>query len=230
MDSPAKVLVIDDEVAIRRFLAASMEGKDFHLVEAVDGASGIRLAAIENPDVILLDLGLPDMDGVEVARRVREWSETPIIVLSARGREFDKVAALDAGADDYLTKPFGVQELFARVRVALRHRKRSQTAPSVVEAGALRIDLSAHLLTKNGTELHLTPNEFRFVSVLARNAGKVVTHKQILREVWGPEYESETHYLRVYAQQIRSKIEDDPAQPRWLVTESGVGYRLRTDE
>ena len=222
------ILVIDDEIAVRRFLSASIDRDAFRLIEAATGESGLRLVATENPAVILLDLGLPDVDGVEVARRIREWSKTPIIVLSARGQERDKVDALDAGADDYLTKPFGIHELLARIRVALRHRPQTEIS-SIVEIHNWRIDLAGHTITRAGVEVHLTRIEFKFLALLARNAGKVVTHRQILREVWGPEYETEMHYLRVYAQQLRAKLEDDPAQPKVLVTESGVGYRLRTE-
>lgn len=224
-----KLLVVDDEVAIRRFLAASIDPEQFELVEAPDGTSAIRLAATESPSVILLDLGLPDLDGVEVTRRIREWSEIPIIVVSARGDEKDKVAALDAGANDYLTKPFGLHELFARIRVALRYASTGLAAPTKVVLQDLEIDLSGHTVTKAGKEVHLTPTEFKMLALLARNLGKVLTHRQLLREVWGPEYEEELHYLRVYSQQIRAKIEENPAMPRLLITETGVGYRLRAE-
>ncbi|MBS1718815.1 MAG: response regulator [Armatimonadetes bacterium] len=224
--SKAKLLVIDDELAIRRFLRASVNPSDYDLVEAEDGQSGIRMVATESPDLVLLDLGLPDMDGVDVARRVREWSQVPIIILSARGDEMNKVEALDAGANDYLTKPFGVAELFARVRAALR-LSQATVGDSVVSLGPLKIDLAAHLVTKAGAEIHLTKTEFRLLALLARNLGKVMTHRRLLTEVWGPEYADELHYLRVYTQQIRLKIEDDPAQPKLLITETGVGYRLK---
>lgn len=224
-----KVLVVDDELAIQRFLKASFEGSDYFVVEALNGSEGIRAAALENPAIALLDLGLPDMDGIEVVRRIREWSQVPVIVLSARGQEADKVAALDAGADDYLTKPFGVSELLARMRVSLRHASRQGPPAGTVEAFGVRIDLAARQVFRGGEEVHLTPNEFEILALLVRHAGKVVTHRQILREVWGPGYEEETHYLRVYMGQLRHKLEDSPAQPRLLTTESGVGYRLRTE-
>jgi two-component system KDP operon response regulator KdpE len=224
--NPAKILVIDDELAIRKFLAASVDESLYTMVEAADGLTGVRLAATESPNVILLDLGLPDIDGIEVTRRIREWSQVPIIVVSARGEERAKVAALDAGANDYLTKPFGLPELFARVRVALRYSNAEATSSTVTVEG-LEIDFAARIVKKNGQEVHLTPTEFKLLGLLARNLGKVLTHRQLLVEVWGPEYADELHYLRVYAQQLRGKIEDEPTQPRLLVTETGVGYRLR---
>lgn len=224
--SKAKLLVIDDEIAIRRFLRAGIDAEVYDLAEAENGAVGIRLAATESPDLILLDLGLPDMDGVEVTRRIREWSQTPIIILSARGDEMNKVEALDAGANDYLTKPFGLAELFARIRAALRLSQR-ENEDALVSIGEVQIDLAAHLVRRRGEEVHLTKTEFRLLALLAKNLGKVMTHKQLLTEVWGPEYADELHYLRVYSQQIRAKIEDDPTQPKLLITETGVGYRLK---
>jgi two-component system, OmpR family, KDP operon response regulator KdpE len=226
---PRRILVIDDEAPIRRFLRASLDPLQFTLFEAEDGASGIRAVAQRNPEVVLLDLGLPDMDGIEVARQLRGWTEVPIIVLSARGQEGDKVDALDAGADDYLTKPFGVGELFARIRVALRHAKREEPPDPTVEAFGVRIDLAARQVFRDGAEVHLTPNEYRLLAVLARHAGRVVTHKQLLREVWGDAYTEESHYLRVYTGQLRQKLEADPGQPRLIVNEPGVGYRLKTE-
>ena len=223
-----KLLIIDDEASIRKFLRASIEPSEYEVVEAGDGATGVRLAATEAPDIILLDLGLPDFDGIEVTKRIREWSQVPIIVLSARGADGDKVKALDSGANDYLTKPFSLPELFARIRVSLRLYKQP-APPSTVEVGQISIDIANHLVTKAGIEVHLTKTEFKFLALLAKNLGKVLTHSHILREVWGPEYEDELHYLRVYSQQIRSKIEDDPNQPKLLVTETGVGYRLRSE-
>lgn len=224
-----RILVIDDEAPIRRFLRASLDPKEYELLEAEDGQGGLRLAATRNPEVVLLDLGLPDMDGVEVARSLREWSRTPIIVLSARGQEQDKIAALDAGADDYLTKPFGVGELMARIRVALRHAAKDVPPEPVVEAHGLRIDLAARQVFRDGAEAHLTPNEYKLLAVLARHAGRVVTHRQLLSEVWGEAYVDESHYLRVYMGQLRNKLEADPANPKVLTTESGVGYRLRLE-
>jgi len=184
--------------------------------------------ATEAPDLLLLDLGLPDVDGVEVTRRIREWSQVPIIILSARGDEMNKIEALDAGANDYLTKPFGLGELFARIRAALRLSRLSPTEP-VVSFGDVVIDLAAHVVKKSGSDIHLTKTEFRLLAYLAKNLGKVLTHRQLLTEVWGPEYADELHYLRVYTQQIRGKIEADPTQPKFLITETGVGYRLRDE-
>lgn len=226
MNTPIKLLVVDDELAIRRFLAASVDPSLYQLVEAADGQTGIRMTATESPAVVLLDLGLPDIEGVEVTRRIREWSNVPIIVLSARGDEMAKVEALDAGANDYLTKPFSLPELFARIRVAVRSGSQGQGENLVVVRG-LEIDLAGHTVRKDGLEVHLTPTEFKMLALLARNLGKVLTHRQLLRGVWGPEYEEELHYLRVYSQQLRAKLEDDPSQPKLLITETGVGYRLR---
>ncbi len=229
MSTSHKILIIDDEAPIRRFLKAILDPKDFDLVEAQNGEEGIRQTANESPTVVLLDLGLPDIDGVEVAKRLREWTQVPIIVLSARGQESDKIAALDAGADDYLTKPFGSGELMARIRVALRHAKKESGPDPIIEAFGVTIDLPRHQVFKDAVEIHLTPNEFGLLSVLAKNAGKVVTHKQLLNEVWGPAYKDESHYLRVYMGQLRHKLESDPAQPKLIITESGIGYRLRTE-
>ena len=220
------VLVVDDEPQVRRFLRAALVSRGYRLVEAESVREAEQLATSHNPDVYLLDLTLPDGDGVDLARRLREWTAAPIIVLSARGREEDKVNALDAGADDYLTKPFGVNELLARLRVALRHAQASPEQPSVLEAGPLRIDLPRREVTVDGREVRLTPTEFRLLALLARHAGKVLTHRQILREVWGPNA-TEAHYVRVHMAELRKKIEADPARPRLLVTEPGVGYRLR---
>jgi two-component system KDP operon response regulator KdpE len=231
-DQPATgvILLIDDEAPIRRFLRAILTSHGYELVEAGTAADGIRLAATARPDVILLDLGLPDRDGIEVTQILRGWMQTPIIVLSARGQERDKVAALDAGADDYLTKPFGVDELLARLRVALRHAARALPGGEpVVAVGELRIDLAARRVTLAGAEVHLTPIQYGLLAMLARNAGKVVTHTQLLREVWGPHYQNETQYLRVYMGQLRQKLEAIPARPRYLLTEAGVGYRLNAE-
>jgi two-component system KDP operon response regulator KdpE len=224
-----KILVIDDEAPIRRFLKASLDPEEYRLLEASDGATGIRMVATENPEIVLLDLGLPDMDGIEVARSLREWTQVPIIVLSARGQEGDKIAALDAGADDYLTKPFGLGELLARVRVALRHAARNESSDPTIETGEFSIDCASRVVTRGGTEVHLTPNEYKLLYALARHLGKVVTHRQLLREVWGEAYVDESHYLRVYMGQLRHKLEPDPAQPRYLITEPGVGYRLKSE-
>ncbi len=224
-----RILVIDDELAIRRFLRYSLDPAQYELIEAESGNEGLRLIAKKSPAVVLLDLGLPDIDGVEVARQAREWSEVPIIVLSAREQEKDKIAALDAGADDYLTKPFGVGELQARIRAALRRGAKAEPQP-IFCAGDLEVDLHGHVVRKGGSEVHLTPNEFNLLACLIKHAGRVVTHKQLLTEVWGPEFADEPHYLRVYMGQLRHKLEDEPAQPKILTTESGVGYRLKVED
>jgi two-component system KDP operon response regulator KdpE len=232
MDGTAPlVLLIEDEPQMRRFLRTALESNDYRLVEAGTAREGLAHAAARNPDVILLDLGLPDRDGLEVARELREWSGTPIIVISARGQEADKVKALDLGADDYLTKPFGVEELLARIRVSLRH---AATPPGAVpepifESGELRVDLPNRRVWRAGKEVHLTPTEYKLLVTLVRHAGKVLTHRMLLKEVWGPNYVNQAHYVRVYLAQLRQKIEADPARPRLLLTEPGVGYRLRSD-
>jgi len=224
------VLLVEDEAQMRRFLRASLSASGFKLIEATTAAEGLSLAASHNPELILLDLGLPDEDGVSVTRKLREWTRTPIIIISARGRESSKVEALDAGADDYLTKPFGVSELLARMRVALRHAVQSSGAPApVFEVGALQLDLARREVKLDGKEVHLTPLEYRLLSLLAQHAGKVLTHGHILKEVWGPGHAEQTHYLRVYMAQLRRKLEADPARPRLLMTEPGVGYRLRDE-
>jgi len=222
------ILIVEDEPQMRRFLRASLGSHGFRLLEAGTAKEALALATSQSPEVILLDLGLPDGDGIALARSLREWSRVPIIVVSARGREADKVEALDAGSDDYLTKPFGVNELLARIRVALRHASQAAQAPApVIEIGPLRMDFGRREVTMAGEEVNLTPNEYRLLALLARNAGKVLTHRQILTEVWGPAHAAETHYLRVYMAQLRRKIEGAPARPRLLVTEPGVGYRMR---
>ena len=216
---------------MRRFLRAALGAQEYRLAEATTAREGLAQAASRNPDVILLDLGLPDRDGLEVTRELRGWSATPIIVLSARGREQDKVAALDLGADDYLTKPFGVEELLARIRVALRHAAMpAGAAPDpVFEAGEVRVDLIKREVRRNGEEVHLTPTEYKLLTLLIKHAGKVLTHRQMLKEVWGTNYAEQSHYVRVYMAQLRQKLEADPARPRLLLTEPGVGYRLRAD-
>jgi two-component system KDP operon response regulator KdpE len=225
----ALVLVIEDEPQMRRFLRTALGAQDYRVVEAETAREGLAALTTQNPEVVLLDLGLPDGDGIDLARQVREWSRVPIIVISARGREGDKVGALDAGADDYLTKPFGVEELLARIRVALRHAAQAgpEAASEVITIGPLRIDQARREVNVDGREVHLTPLEFRLLGLLARNAGRVMTHRQILREVWGPPYANQTHYLRVFMAQLRRKIEPDSARPRLLVTEPGVGYRMK---
>ena len=223
------VLVVEDEAQMRRFIRASMSAHGYQVAEAVTGAEAVALATSKNPAVILLDLGLPDGDGIELAREIREWSRVPIIVISARGREDDKVAALDAGADDYLTKPFSVNELLARIRVALRHAQGAGATGDnpVLEFRNLRIDLARREVRVVDRLIHLTPIEYKLLVLLAQNAGRVLTHRQILREVWGASYAGQTHYVRVHMAELRKKIEEDPARPRLLVTEPGVGYRLR---
>lgn len=228
MSIDIKVLVVDDEAAIRKFLRASFTGTEYKLVEAEDGASGLRMAGSEMPDIILLDLGLPDMDGVEVAQQIREWSQVPIIVLTARGHEDDKVEALDAGADDYLTKPFSIKELNARMRVALRRNIGAPDGTAIVEFGPCKIDMGARLVYKNGEEVKLTPIEYKLLTSLAKHADKVVTHKMLLTDVWGPEYDCEVQYLRVHMKNVRHKLEEEPANPSYILTEAGVGYRLVT--
>ncbi len=225
----ALVLVVDDDVPIRRFLRAGLESAGYRLVEAGTGADALREASTRAPDVVLLDLGLPDMDGFEVVKRLREWTQLPILVLSARGQEQDKIRALDSGADDYVTKPFAMGELLARVRAALRHhdRTRDGAEASVVQVEDLRVDLGVRRVSVGGRDVRLTPIEYRLLAVLARHAGRVLTHDQILREVWGPQAAGQHHYIRVYMAQLRQKLEPDPPRPRWLVSEPGVGYRLR---
>ena len=225
------VLVVEDEPQLMRFLRATLPAHGYRMLEAASGASALVETQTRQPDLVLLDLGLPDLDGIEVTRRLREWTSVPIVVVSARGQERDKVQALDSGADDYLTKPFGTDELLARMRVALRHAARvaGGGGDSVYEAGDLRVDLGARLVYRRGEEVRLTRTEYRLLATLVQHAGKVLTHRQLLREVWGPGASSETHYLRVYMAQLRHKLEDDPARPRHLLTETGVGYRLRVD-
>ena len=230
MSQGATILLIEDEPEIRRFLRATLPAHGFRLYEAATGNDGLAQAKAWNPDLILLDLGLPDLDGSEIIRHVREWTPTPIIVLSARDQEQAKVAALDLGADDYITKPFGVNELLARMRAALRHAARAGDAgDSVFVLGDLKVDLGRRQVFVEGKEVHLTPIEYKLLTTLIRYAGKVLTHRQLLKEVWGPLHVEEEHYLRVYMRQLRNKLERTPAHPRYFVTELGVGYRLRTE-
>lgn len=221
------LLLVEDEVQMRRFLRAALTSHGYRLLEAEKGAEAVGLATSHNPELVLLDLGLPDLDGLEVTRRLREVSPVPIIVLSARGREDDKVAALDAGANDYVTKPFGMNELLARVRVALRTRQGLAIDEPVLEFEGLRIDFARHEVLRDGEPVKLTPLEFKLLGCLARHAGHVLTHRQLLQEVWGPLHGEDTHYLRVYMANLRKKLERDPAAPRYLLTEPGVGYRLK---
>jgi two-component system KDP operon response regulator KdpE len=230
MSQDATLLLIEDEPEIRRFLRTTLPAHGFRLHEAVTGKDGLTEAKARNPDLILLDLGLPDLEGNEVIRQIREWTATPIIVLSARDQEQAKVAALDLGADDYITKPFGVNELLARVRTALRHVARTDdSGESVFLLDNLKVDLGRRQVFVSGKEVHLTPIEYKLLTTLIRYGGKVLTHRQLLKEVWGPLHVDEGHYLRVYMRQLRNKLERNPAQPRYLVTELGVGYRLRTE-
>ncbi|MCU0231212.1 MAG: response regulator [Acidobacteria bacterium] len=229
--TPPLALLIEDDPQIRRFLRASLGAHGYELVEAVTAREGLAQAAARTVDVVLLDLGLPDADGLEVTRRLREWSLVPILVISARGQEADKVAALDAGADDYLTKPFSLPELLARLRAA--RRRAAQAAPGQEEpvyvVGELRVDVARHQVLAGGREVHLTPTEFKLLALLARNAGRVLTHRQLLKEVWGQAYLDNTHHLRVQMHGLRHKLEPEPARPRYLLTEPGVGYRLQAE-
>jgi len=225
------VVLVEDEPQMRRFLRAALVPRGFRLLEASSAAEGELAVASHNPDLVLLDLGLPDRDGIELAKSLRAFTQVPILVLSARGREADKVEALDGGADDYLTKPFGVPELLARMRVALRHAARAAGEPAapVLELGALRIDFARREVTLADREVRLTPIEWKLLAVLAKNAGQVVTHRRILHEVWGPGAGHQTHTVRVHRAALRRKLEADPARPRLLVTEPAVGYRLRDE-
>jgi two-component system KDP operon response regulator KdpE len=223
-----RVLIVDDEPAIRRFLRVTLTAQGYYTLEAISGQEALVNAATEKPDIIILDIGLPDIDGVQVTRLLRQWTNIPIIILSVRGSEGDKIAALDAGADDYLTKPFGVGELLARLRAALR-RVTQKTGSPVFSSGSLKVDLSSRLITIAGTEVQLTPTEYELLRVLVTHAGKVLTHHFLLREVWGAEYGEELHMLHVNISNLRRKIEPEPAHPQFIITEPGVGYRLRID-
>jgi two-component system, OmpR family, KDP operon response regulator KdpE len=225
------IILIEDEPEIRRFLRATLQSHGYRLVEAVTAQEGLQAAETRQPDLIILDLGLPDMDGLEVIRRVREWTQVPIVVLSARGQEADKVAALDAGADDYVSKPFGVGELLARMRVSLRRAERIPGAADEQSFGAgdLQVDFAHRRVLVKGQDVHLTPIEYRLLTTLARHAGKVLTRNQLLKEVWGRAYTDQAHYLHVYMAHLRRKIEVNPAQPRYILTEPGVGYRLAAE-
>ena len=223
--SQPRVLVIDDEPQIRRLLRVTLEGNGYQVVDAATGQEGLVQAAQCRPEVVLLDLGLPDLDGIAVLKRLREWSRVPVVVLSVRDRDPDKIAALDAGADDYVTKPFSSAELMARLRVALRHAEGKPEAP-IFRTGRLMVDLGGRRVTVAGREVSLTATEYNLLRLLVRHAGKVLTHRYLLREVWGPQSENQSHYLRVYVARLREKLETDPNQPAFLVTEPGIGYRL----
>jgi len=225
-----RVLIVDDEPQIRRFLRASLQSHDYTVLEAENGKEAVRVCTVQKPDLLILDLGLPDMDGLDVIKLVREWSEIPIIVLSIRSDDADKIEALDRGANDYVTKPFSMGELLARMRAALRQGRGdgSSDGGTVVAVGDISIDLGKRLITRGGTPVKLSRKEYDLLKILASHPGKVITHQQLLQEVWGPAYVEETQYLRVYMGQLRQKLERDPATPRWLITEPGVGYRLQT--
>jgi two-component system, OmpR family, KDP operon response regulator KdpE len=229
-EARSTILIIEDEPEIRRFLRSSLGSEGYKVVESATARRGSIDAATHKPDLAIVDLGLPDFDGVEVIRRIREWSPMPILVLSARVQERAKIDALDAGANDYVTKPFGVGELLARVRAALRHAVRVVSGKNVLALQDAIIDLEARKATRGGKEIHLTPIEFRIIACLAQHLGMVVTHRQLLSEVWGPTHVTDTHYLRIYLKQLRDKLEIDPVRPRHFVTETGVGYRLVADE
>ncbi len=226
-----RILLIEDDPQIRRFLRTSLGVQGYELIEAETGNDGLALAASRVPEVVLLDLGLPDLEGIEVIRRLREWSSMPIIILSARGQERDKVANLDAGADDYLTKPFSIAELLARIRVALRRKLPAEEGKPlpIFALGDLKVDFERRLVFRGQAEIHLTPIEYKLLSVLIKYRGKVVTHSQLLKEVWGPAYTGQNPYLRIFILNLRRKLEADPTRPYYLITEPGVGYRLRDE-
>ena len=226
MTGKTRVLVVDDELAILRFLKPALEANDYEMVSSGTVAEALRRIAADAPDIVLLDLGLPDGDGKQVIQRAREWSDLPIIVLSAREREAEKIEALDLGADDYVNKPFQVGELMARMRTALRHRMLRHAQTPLLRVGGVEIDAVRHRVTRAGAEIKLTPKEFELLSFLARHAGRVLTHKQILTAVWGPAHVEDTQYLRVYVGQLRQKIEDRPDDPQIVLTEPGIGYRV----
>jgi two-component system KDP operon response regulator KdpE len=221
-----RVLVVDDENAIRRYLRAALSAQGFSIFEAANGQDAINAVVSNHPDLIILDLGLPDVDGIEVTRRLREWSQTPIIILSVREAENDKISALDAGADDYLTKPFSTGELMARMRVALR-RQNTRPDDPILQVDNLKMDIARRLVTVDDNQISLTPTEYEILRLFLQNAGKVITHRQLLRQVWGTAYENEMHILRVNISNLRRKIEPDPLRPHYLLTEPGVGYRIR---
>jgi two-component system KDP operon response regulator KdpE len=224
-----RVLVVDDDPALLRAMRINLRARGYDVEVVPNGASALAAATKDPPDLVIVDLGLPDMDGVEVIEGIRGWLTVPMIVLSARDQERSKVRALDAGADDYVTKPFGMDELLARIRAALRRAAPPAAAPvAVVETGAFTVDLAARRVTRDGADIRLTPTEWHLLEVLVRNAGKLITQRQLLQEVWGPKYESETNYLRVYVAQLRAKLEPNPATPRYLITEPGIGYRFES--
>jgi len=231
MPNKARLLIIDDEPEIRRFLRTTLTSHDYHVDEAGTANDGAKLLGVHPPDLLILDLGLPDKDGIDVLKELRGWNSLPVIVLSARGFEQAKVDALEAGADDYLTKPFGAAELLARIKVALRHaRQDKEPLSNLFRTGALSVDLERRLVTVDGNDVRLTPTEYKLLTTLVQNAGKVVTHGQLLREVWGKRSSDQGHYLRVYMQHLRQKLGDDALNPRFIITETGIGYRLRENQ
>lgn len=223
------ILVIEDEQPIRRFLKASLLSEGYRVDEAVSGEEGLRMASAQPPDLVILDLGLPDLDGQDVLKRLREWYTAPIIILSARDQEPQKIKALDSGADDYVTKPFGIGELLARMRTSMRHAHRIGPEATTITIGELRVDLAARLVYRKGAEVHLTPLEYGLLVTMLKHVGKVLTHRFLLQEVWGPQDSQENHYLRVFVASLRRKLEDDPARPRYILTEQGVGYRFAAE-
>lgn len=229
LDKGARILIVDDEPQIRRMLKVALSAHGYEVAEAATGQEGLNKTALFHPDLMILDLGLPDLDGMEIITKLREWTQVPIIILSVREHEEDKIKTLDLGADDYITKPFNMGELLARIRVALRHIVPAENEP-VLSFGNLTIDLSLRLVSENGREIKLTPLEYDILKNLALHAGRVLTHRQLLKNIWGSEYQEETHYLRVYIGQLRHKIEPDPTRPRYIITEPGVGYRLMAKE
>jgi two-component system, OmpR family, KDP operon response regulator KdpE len=226
MSGRTRVLVVDDERPIRRLLHTSLTAEGYEVIEAENGAQALASAAREKPDIVLLDLGLPDQDGIEVLRQIREWSKVPVIVVTVRAGETEKVAALDSGADDYVTKPFGMAELSARLRTALRHGTQTEIGAPVFTSGALSVDLAKRRVAVNGEEVKLSPKEYDLLRMFVRNAGRVLTHQMVLKEIWGPAHANDTQYLRVYVGQLRQKLRDDPAEPKLIQTEPGVGYRF----
>ena len=230
MSGKTRALVVDDEAAILRFLRPALEANAYEITSAGTAAEALKRITAEQPDIVVLDLGLPDGDGKDVIRKVRQWSDVPIVVLSARDRDSEKIEALDLGADDFVNKPFSIGELMARLRAALRHRMQRQSETPVLRAADIEIDIPRHRITRAGEEVKLTPKEFDLLSFLARHAGKVVTHRQILEEVWGPAHGGDTQYLRVYINHVRQKIEADPEDPKIVITEPGIGYRVATGD
>ena len=230
MTPPASILIVEDQPEIRRFVRAALGAEGYRVVESPNGRRGTIDAGTHKPDLAIIDLNLPDIDGVEVIRHIRAWSAMPILVLSARNREVAKVEALDAGADDYLTKPFGIGELLARVRAGLRRSLRAATGESRVRLGNVVVDFEKRIAKRDTEELRITATEFRLLACLAKRLGSVVTHRELLREVWGPTHQADTHYLRIYMKQLREKLEVDPVRPRYLLTDIGVGYRMLADE